>query len=293
MAWRNANASVTLVNAINARWPGRSKVSDGTIGDAAHASRSSDHNPWVKIGSMGIVRARDITAAGIDAAWLAEQLRLLGRAGDSRLRNGGYIIFNRRITTPDFSGWKAYTGSNPHIKHVHVSFARDAAGFDRTDGWAFLGGGAVAPVPPKTTTGANADVKWIQERLNYWGFNAGTPDGVNGPKTKAAVVAFQRAKGLGADGIVGPKTRAALSANKPAPAPVQTGLPVLRRGSKGQAVKNLQQRLKTGYPAYAKNIGVDGDFGPTTERIVKEFQRRSGLKADGIVGPATYRKLGM
>lgn len=358
MAWRNANASVTLVNAVNAKWPNRSKASDGTIGDAAHASRSSDHNPWVKIGSMGIVRARDITAAGIDAAWLAEQLRLLGRSGDSRLANGGYVIFNRRITTPDFSGWKAYTGSNPHIKHVHVSFSKTASGFDRTDGWAFLGGGAVAgPVGgntggvnsdirwvqerlnywgfnagtpdgvngPKTKAAvlafqkakglqadgivgaktraallenkapvapaSNPDVKWIQERLNYWGFNAGTPDGINGPKTKAAVVSFQRAKGLGADGIVGPKTRAALTANKPAPAPAAR--PILKRGSKGQAVKDLQQKLRNGYPAYARGLVVDGDFGPGTDRIVKEFQRRSGLKADGIVGPATYRKLGM
>lgn len=357
MAWRNANASVSLVNAVNAKWPNRSKVSDGTIGDAAHATRNSDHNPWVKIGSMGIVRARDITAAGIDAAWLAEQLRLAGRAGDSRLRNGGYIIFNRRITTPDFSGWKVYKGSNPHTKHVHVSFARDAAGFDRTDGWAFMGGaggtnvGGSTGTPvstdvrwiqerlaywgfnpggvdgingPKTKEAvkafqkakglavdgivgsktraalsankpvvqqSNPDVKWIQDRLNYWGFNAGAADGINGPKTKAAVVAFQRAKGLAADGIVGAKTRAALSANKPAPAPA--GRPVLRRGSKGQAVKDVQAKIRAGYPAYAKNLAVDGDFGPSTERIVKEFQRRSGLKADGIVGPATYRKLGM
>ena len=43
-------------------------------------------------------------------------------------------------------------------------------------------------------------VRMIQQRLNERGFNAGTPDGVAGPQTRAAITAFQRASGFVADG---------------------------------------------------------------------------------------------
>lgn len=138
LAWRNCAASLTLIAEINARWPNRDKTSDGTIGDASHRSRSSasDHNPWIQDNKgVGVVRARDIDKDGINAAWLAEHLRKLGSKGDHRLFPGGYVIFNRRISSPDFSGWRTYVGTNPHEKHVHVSFTTDEAGFDSTAPW--------------------------------------------------------------------------------------------------------------------------------------------------------------
>lgn len=50
----------------------------------------------------------------------------------------------------------------------------------------------------------------VQNALIAAGFNPGSPDGVMGPRTRAAILAFQRAKGLEVDGIVGPVTSAAL-----------------------------------------------------------------------------------
>ena len=50
----------------------------------------------------------------------------------------------------------------------------------------------------------------VQKRLAALGYNPGPADGVMGPKTKAAIVSFQRARGLVADGVMGPKTKAAL-----------------------------------------------------------------------------------
>lgn len=80
----------------------------------------------------------------------------------------------------------------------------------------------------------------------------------------------------------------------PAPAPAaSTSSGLLQLGSKGPAVTALQQRLKTGYRAYAGGLVVDGDFGQATKNAVVEFQRRSGLTADGIVGQATRRALGI
>lgn len=53
-------------------------------------------------------------------------------------------------------------------------------------------------------------IKQIQCLLNYLGYEPGAIDGANGPNTRDAVKAFQRAEGLGVDGIAGSKTQAAL-----------------------------------------------------------------------------------
>lgn len=58
---------------------------------------------------------------------------------------------------------------------------------------------------------------------------------------------------------------------------------VLRRGSAGDAVRDLQQALAAlGYP-----VGADGLFGPKTVRAVCALQRDQGLAADGVAGPDT------
>jgi peptidoglycan hydrolase-like protein with peptidoglycan-binding domain len=59
---------------------------------------------------------------------------------------------------------------------------------------------------------------------------------------------------------------------------------VLKKGSRGAAVRALQRRL---------GIAADGVFGPMTRRAVKRFQRRKGLVVDGIAGPATLAALGL
>ena len=61
----------------------------------------------------------------------------------------------------------------------------------------------------------------------------------------------------------------------------------LRKGSEGTEVAVLQRVLGSlGY-----KLVPDGDFGPKTERVVKSFQKKHGLKADGIVGRRTYAAL--
>jgi peptidoglycan hydrolase-like protein with peptidoglycan-binding domain len=64
--------------------------------------------------------------------------------------------------------------------------------------------------------------------------------------------------------------------------------PTLREGSKGPAVKELQNLLK----AKGFNPGpIDGAFGPKTKAAVLSFQRAKGITVDGIVGPQTWGKL--
>lgn len=56
----------------------------------------------------------------------------------------------------------------------------------------------------------------------------------------------------------------------------------LRRGSKGDAVKQIQRKL---------GLAEDGDFGPGTEAAVKKWQGANGLVSDGVIGPASIAKL--
>jgi len=69
------------------------------------------------------------------------------------------------------------------------------------------------PIPATVKKGSQdkETVKYLQSKLNAVGASL-VVDGIFGAKTEAAVIAFQRAKGLTADGIVGPKTWAASKA---------------------------------------------------------------------------------
>lgn len=65
---------------------------------------------------------------------------------------------------------------------------------------------------------------------------------------------------------------------------------VLRQGSTGGEVKEVQRRLKLwGYYSGSE----DGVFGAGTRKAVIAFQKKNGLTADGVVGKSTYKALGM
>lgn len=66
--------------------------------------------------------------------------------------------------------------------------------------------------------------------------------------------------------------------------PAAATMPLLKKGSQGEAVKKLQQTLNgKGY-----KLTEDGDFGNKTEAAVKAFQKANGLEVDGEVGPMTW-----
>src|SRR5687768_15219828 len=65
-------------------------------------------------------------------------------------------------------------------------------------------------------------------------------------------------------------------------------MPVLKPGSAGPDVKALQQKLKA--LGFDPN-GVDGNFGPGTDKAVRAFQQANGLGVDGEVGPGTLAAL--
>lgn len=156
------------------------------------------------------------------------------------------------------------------------------------------GGGSyyapVVPDMPMVYWGCTGDaVKTLQEKLNAKGFDSGNVDGIFGAKTYAAVTAFQKANSLGVDGIVGKLTWAKLYDATPVNVTPVTTQPMLRTGSRGDAVRKLQELLNAkGYTCGS----VDGIFGSKTYAAVLAFQKANGLGADGIVGPLTWAKLG-
>ncbi|USH44773.1 endolysin [Microbacterium phage Juanyo] len=140
--------------------------------------------------------------------------------------------------------------------------------------------------------GVSQDTKNRQAWLNQSRGEKLVVDGIQGKATTAAIKRYQTFLGVTADGIWGDRTQAAHQVYydnwHKGTAPKR---PVIRKGSKGQAVKDLQARLNRDYPLYSK-LAVDGIFGNGTEKVVREFQRRAGLVVDGIVGERTWGKLG-
>ncbi len=138
-------------------------------------------------------------------------------------------------------------------------------------------------------------VRTIQSRLQILGLYSGSVSGLYDSATAKAVRAFQKQQGLKQDGVCGSDTQSLLLGNVPTPTPVATPtptpLPVLtmpkgtvREGSRGNDARLVQERLITlGYLAEK----ADGIFGDDSVAALKTFQKRNGLKQDGVAGDDT------
>lgn len=190
----------------------------GWIGDSKHAATKSDHNP----DSKGCVHAIDPMYSSSDSRGLTIVNACIGRP------DLAYVIHNRKIWSAS-RGWavKAYSGSDPHTNHVHISGKYDSASENRLIGILLSG---VTPVasPVSSATGLpesipvfpgqvargsrGSAVTAFQGRLYDRGWKVKV-DGVFGPAMEAVVRKFQAEKGLTVDGIAGRLTWRALWAS--------------------------------------------------------------------------------
>src|SRR4051812_16393667 len=89
--------------------------------------------------------------------------------------------------------------------------------------------------------------------------------------------------------VVPPGSAFAVSGGSESFVLVSTSGTILKRGSRGPSVTELQRKLTSlGY----STKGIDGIFGVNTEYAVRQFQKARHLQVDGIVGPATQKALG-
>jgi peptidoglycan hydrolase-like protein with peptidoglycan-binding domain len=98
-------------------------------------------------------------------------------------------------------------------------------------------------------------------------------DAVFGSATEKALKDWQAKNGLAADGIAGPDTFMTMGLYE---------LVLLKEGTRGEAVKKLQEKL---------GVGADGQFGSGTEKALRDYQAKNGLVADGTAGPATLAQM--
>lgn len=139
--WSLAYCLRELEKEANALAPNRSKASDGSIGDAAHASRTSAHNP----DADGWVCALDLThdpANGFDARHIADTIaerivdghetRVAG-IGDWNVTTGRERWFALRNGVWSWRDADLHGGS--HITHIHLEVKHSDSARNPTDPW--------------------------------------------------------------------------------------------------------------------------------------------------------------
>lgn len=124
----------------------------------------------------------------------------------------------------------------------------------------------------------------LQKKLHKIGYFDGQITGYYGNITQNAVSQFQANNGLTVDGIAGYKTLAALGLSEAITTQSSQYTSLLKLGSSGSLVIELQQHLQV--MGYYDGL-MTGYYDLSTQQAVILFQMDVGLKSDGIVGPLT------
>ena len=108
---------------VDQSYPDRDRSRDGWIADARHVAKGkSDHIPNARGWVCALDIDRDLAGKSGKPDLmpdLADQIRQAAKR-DKRIK---YVIFDGRIASPILGWrWRTYKGSNPHRKHLHISF---------------------------------------------------------------------------------------------------------------------------------------------------------------------------
>ncbi len=157
--WKLAPALIALEAEADRLAPERRRTSDGSIGDAAHAARKSNHNP-----DGGYVDALDISHDPENGMDIHAHVRAWVARLDPRLEE---VISNGRIWTYErrAEGWRPYKGQNMHTLHAHIT-VKNSHRFDESPWFAGVPAFPTKPIPPPYTPGPSAaDLLLIQQLI--------------------------------------------------------------------------------------------------------------------------------
>lgn len=198
----------------------------------------------------------NVHATGTYRSFAAQQTLFFARYSDTPIEGRPTKSYkNKTWWLKPKMAMAAVPGTSNHGWGLAVDFAEKKAD------------GSIVSVSPRF-------VSWLCNNAKTYGFSAEDQSEVwhwrhvAGDKLTPAVIAFE---------------------NGVTPQPAKPDRPVLRTGSTGQAVRELQELLNSlGYDCGK----VDGKFGPRTTSSVRLFQKDNPpLKIDGIVGPKTWAVL--
>lgn len=202
MTWWLSHAAKQLRDQLDADYPDRDRTHDGTIGDQAHATRRSAHNPATPENvprlCEGPVSDPPGAVRGFDFAPPTADFfeRLLGCARtDGRF---SYLIHRARIySAPTFSG-EPYRGSNQHRLHIHASFLASGDHDGRAFALPILA--TLDPTREAQSLLALLFQRLVSDGYAFPGLDAGAVDGVLGPRTKTALRTYQSLRQLAVTG---------------------------------------------------------------------------------------------
>lgn len=201
--------------------------------------------------------------------------------GNQSYSNGSTVVMEKRTEQA-----KASAESSASEKQASRNNTNDiAAIYEKSDPSSLKMVTYAKPSTVKAMALSKNSIKDVQTKLNAIGYSCGTPDGIAGKNTKAAVTSFQKLCGLkDQSGNITNETITKLDSvyNRS-----QKG--VLSRGLRNNAsVKKLQENLnKLNY-----NCGTpDGTFGAGTETALRNFQKANKITVDGLAGSATLNAI--
>lgn len=174
---------------INRRWPNRDTRSDGWIGDEAHQSTVSDHNP----NERDRVDAYDVDKDGVDMDVII--------AAAKRHPSVRYIIWQRKLYHR-LRGYKAedYNGPSAHDEHAHFSIEQAVWAENDTRSWGIATGPSIQgdTLIGLTKGDEGPEVEGLQRALESIGIDVGEIDRKYGNKVAAGVLAMRKRQGSNA-----------------------------------------------------------------------------------------------
>ncbi|MEX0427199.1 glycoside hydrolase domain-containing protein [Nocardioides sp. DS6] len=215
-----------------------------------------------------------------DRLWIADWD---GKANTSStyVRNDGWQP-DRRMKQYQGGHNETYGGVTINIDRDYVAFGQDASAASHCGGMNVTFDHYYAVKPPTKTAKPNpAVVKALKCLLKERGTFTGSMNGTYGSGLRSAINAWQRAHHMWVNPIFGRKNWMALH--------TATSHPVLKTGSAGESVRNLQRALDA--VDVRLKLPVNGVFTSATKKALVAYQKSLGWRGDGIARSSTWTAL--